>query len=135
MTDSLSRERRSENMRRIRGKGTAPEMKVRRAVYAMGYRYRLHVKDLPGKPDLVFRKLRKAIFVHGCFWHQHSRCRDGQMPKSRTEYWVPKLASNVERDKRNLRSLRKQGWKVLVIWDCQTQDERQMLRILDTFLA
>src|SRR6185312_3237550 len=134
MADRLSPERRSENMRRIRSKGTKPEMIVRRLLYGMGYRYRLHARELPGKPDIVFRNLRKAIFVHGCFWHQHSKCSDGRLPAARPEYWVPKLAGNIARDQKYLRSLRREGWKVLVIWDCKTQDEQELTKTLRAFL-
>ena len=113
-------------MAAIVSKDTKPELAVRQAVYGMGYRYRLHSKQLPGKPDLVFGKLRKVIFVHGCFWHQHAkaRCLDGRRPKSNTGYWNPKLEGNVARDKRNRVALKKAGWDVLVIWDCETQLNR-----------
>ncbi len=117
--DALTRTQRSENMRRIRSKDTAPEMLVRSLVHGMGYRYRLHAKDLPGRPDLVFRSRKKAIFVHGCFWHQHSGCRDGRLPVSRQEYWGPKLSRNVERDLLHRNSLVRMGWKVLVVWECE----------------
>lgn len=106
---------RSENMRRIRSKDTRPEMAVRRIVHGLGYRYRLHRKDIPGKPDLVFPRHRKVIFVHGCFWHQHPGCQDGRLPKSNTSYWGPKLKRNVERDKTALAELSSLGWEVLVI--------------------
>lgn len=136
MTDKISPERRSENMRRIRAKDMKPEMLVRRLVHSMGYRYRLHRKDLPGKPDLVFGPRRKVIFVHGCFWHQHSdpNCLDGRMPKSRTEYWKPKLCRNVERDVENSNNLQQQGWQVLTIWECECTDERNLSRKLQLFL-
>ena len=103
--DKLTPERRSENMRRIKSKGMKPELAVRKIVHGMGYRYRLHRKDLPGKPDLVFGPARKAIFVHGCFWHQHTECREGRPPGSNTGYWGPKLARNIERDAGNLARL------------------------------
>ena len=109
----------SQIMRAVASKDTAPEMQVRRAVHAMGFRYRLHVADLPGKPDLVFPRLRKVIFVHGCFWHQH-RCKRGRRkPKSRQDYWDAKLARNVARDRSHRRKLRRAGWRVLVVWECQ----------------
>jgi DNA mismatch endonuclease (patch repair protein) len=92
---------------------------VRRLVHGMGYRYRLHVSTLPGKPDMVFHRLRKIIDVRGCFWHQHKGCIDSHIPKSRIEYWGPKLARNKERDKKNLRALRQQGWEVLTLWECE----------------
>ena len=119
MTDKLSPERRSENMRNIRSRDTSPEMIVRRLVHNMGFRYRLHVSSLPGKPDLVLARLRKIIEVRGCFWHQHPGCIDSHIPKSRVEYWRPKLAGNRKRDKDHENELRKMGWKVLTIWECE----------------
>ncbi len=130
--DTISPERRSENMRRIRGKDTRPELVVRRALFAMGYRYRLHSAKLPGKPDLVFPSQRKVIFVHGCFWHNHShvRCKIARFPKSNSNYWAEKLMRNVQRDTERRAELRKIGWKALVIWECQTRSiERQLARI------
>lgn len=120
-------------MRAIKAKDTAPELAVRRLAHSMGYRFRLHLKDLPGKPDLVFSKHKKVIFVHGCFWHQHpiERCADGRRPKSNTGYWDIKLARNIERDERNQIKLEELGWQVLVIWECETaraEDVRNMLR-------
>jgi DNA mismatch endonuclease, patch repair protein len=108
-------------MAAIKSVGMKPEMIVRSMAHGMGYRYRLHAKDLPGKPDLVFRVRNKAIFVHGCFWHQHQNpaCRDGRMPKSNLGYWAPKLARNVARDERNLKALKAMGWKTLVLWECE----------------
>jgi DNA mismatch endonuclease (patch repair protein) len=134
MTDSLNSSRRSENMRRIRAKDTKPEMVVRRLLHSLGYRYRLHVRDLPGKPDVVFRKLKRAIFVHGCFWHQHGECREGRLPGTRPEYWVPKLARNVERDQRHAQLLGEAGWQVLTLWECQIGDLKALERTLRTFL-
>ncbi len=106
-------------MSRVRGKDTRPELRVRRLVFAMGYRYRLHDGTLPGRPDLVFRARRKAIFVHGCFWHRHARCALTRTPKSRVRFWSEKFAGNLRRDQRNLRALRARGWRVLVVWECQ----------------
>ena len=105
----------------IRSTGMRPEMLVRSLVHRMGYRFRLHAKDLPGKPDLVFRPRKKVIFVHGCFWHQHQKeaCKDGRQPKSNTGYWSQKLARNMERDAANTARLRASGWKVLVLWECE----------------
>lgn len=117
--DRISPEARSLNMSRIRSKDSRPEMAVRRALHALGFRYRLHVPGLPGKPDLVFPKLRKLIFVNGCFWHRHS-CSNGRLPSTRPEFWLEKLNSNRARDLRNLRKLRRLGWKCLVVWECQT---------------
>lgn len=132
--DKLTPERRSENMRRIKSKGMKPEMLVRRLVHALGYRYRLHRKDLPGKPDLVFGPRRKAIFVHGCFWHQHADCREGRPPGSNTAYWSPKLKRNVERDAEHLAGLKAQGWDTLVIWECETKDAKALAQHLKKFL-
>jgi DNA mismatch endonuclease (patch repair protein) len=101
----------------------------------MGYRFRLHRKDLPGKPDLVFPSLRKAIFVHGCFWHQHSACREGRLPGSRADYWGPKLARNQERDRENLANLDLLGWDALVIWECETNDKPNLQQRIRAFLG
>lgn len=118
MVDTISIKRRSENMRRIKSKGTKPEIIVRRLVHSMGFRFRLHAAELPGRPDLVFPGLKKLIEVNGCFWHQHRGCIDSRIPKSRVEYWRPKLRKNVRRDKRNLTLRRKLGWRQLVLWEC-----------------
>lgn len=134
MADNLSSARRSENMRRIRSADTKPEIVVRRAVYGLGYRYRLHGRSLPGRPDLVLTRQGKVIFVHGCFWHQHARCIDGHVPRTNEPYWGPKLARNTERDRENLRSLRKLGWKCLVVWECETGNLGQLIQRLTTFL-
>lgn len=112
---------RSANMRAIRSKDMRPELAVRSLVHKMGYRFRLHRSDLPGKPDLVFVSRRKAIFVHGCYWHGHS-CKLAHAPKSNTEYWGPKLQRNRARDRKNLRSLRRQGWTPFVIWECELKN-------------
>jgi DNA mismatch endonuclease, patch repair protein len=132
--DTISAERRSENMRRIKSKGMKPEMAVRRLVHGMGYRYRLHVAELPGKPDLVFPSRWRIIEVRGCFWHQHPGCIDGRIPKSRTKYWVPKLRRNEDRDKENCRKLRVLGWNVLVIWECAVGDPERLRARLRRFL-
>lgn len=135
--DTISRQRRSENMRQIRSRDMKPEMVVRRLTHGLGYRYRLHVKDLPGKPDLVFPSRGKVIFVNGCFWHQHqaSRCPISRRPKSNRDYWLPKLDANVARDKANKKKLRTMGWKVLVLWECWAENldtlERRLVRFLD----
>lgn len=113
---------RSEVMARVRSKGSRPEMLVRRTVHGLGYRFRLHARDLPGSPDLVFRPRRKVIFVHGCFWHGHS-CTAGQrQPKSRKEFWLPKLARNAERDAEALEALAEGGWDAMVVWECELAD-------------
>jgi len=122
--DTLTPEQRSERMGRIHGRNTTPEAVVRRVVSGLGYRYRLHVGRLPGRPDLVFAGRRKVIFVHGCFWHRHrgTRCSLARLPKSRLDFWLPKLEANSKRDRRNLAALRRAGWQVLVIWECQLRD-------------
>lgn len=135
MADKISSERRSENMRRIKSKDTKPELAARQLLFKAGYRYRLHRKDLPGKPDIVFAKANKAIFVHGCFWHGHENCVDGRIPKSRTDYWPSKIAGNKARDERNQGLLKEQGWEVLVIWECETRNlnylEKKLLAFTD----
>ncbi|TAN21295.1 MAG: DNA mismatch endonuclease Vsr [Acidobacteria bacterium] len=133
--DTISRTARSRNMARIRSKDTQPELAVRSAAHRLGYRFRLHRHDLPGTPDLVFPGLRKAIFVHGCFWHCHARCVDGRFPKSRKSYWTPKLLGNQLRDRRNARRLREQGWSVSVIWECETARSRRLEHRLQGVLS
>ena len=117
--DSLSKEKRSWNMSRVKSKNTAPEMRVRSALHCAGYRFRLHVKDLPGKPDIVLPKYKTVIFVHGCFWHRHTNCSDATLPKTNTQFWEQKLQGNVDRDKKEQDELKKLGWQVVVIWECQ----------------
>ena len=121
-------------MRRIRATNTSPELTVRRLAYAMGFRYRLHVQGLPGRPDLVFSRLRKIILVHGCFWHLHEGCKEAHIPKTRLRYWRPKLTGNKRRDLENINKLRKLGWRVLVIWECQTVRTTVLTRRLNAFL-
>jgi len=134
MTDVLTPEQRSKCMSRIKSTDTKPEMTVRRLVHGMGYRYRLHKKDLPGKPDMVFPRLNKIIFVHGCFWHMH-KCKYGKVvPKKNHDFWHKKRLSNVERDKRNIKSLKKSGWDVLVIWECWTKDTEKLQERIREFL-
>lgn len=128
--DRVTSGQRSENMRRIRSKDTTPEMEVRRLVHGMGFRYRLHVHDLPGRPDLVFARLRKIIQVHGCFWHHHQSCPQAHVPKSRVRYWKAKLAANRRRDAETEIQLREQGWDVLTLWACElTQLKDVALRV------
>lgn len=119
-------------MSRVRSKDTKPEMIVRRMIHGMGYRYRLHQKSLPGKPDLVFSSRRKIIFIHGCFWHRHQQCSFARLPKSHLDYWLPKLDGNLERDNSNCENLRKQGWDVMVLWECELLDkERLSMKIIE----
>lgn len=125
---------RSSNMRRIRDRDTIPELLVRRLTHGMGYRYRLHCKDLPGKPDLVFASRRKVIFVHECFWHQHNACKAGRVPTSNTGYWAPKLLRNVTRDAEARGRLEAVGWKVMVVWECETKDQPALVGKLRRFL-
>lgn len=130
MVDSLSPKERSEIMARVRSKNMRPELVVRKLVFALGYRYRLHAKDLSGHPDLVFRPRKKIIFVNGCFWHRHSNCVLARMPKSRLDFWEPKLEGNRLRDQKNNQELAREGWKVLTIWECELKDMARLgLRI------
>lgn len=130
MTDRLSRKRRSWNMSRIRDKDTAPERLVRSALHRAGYRFRLHSKKLPGRPDVVLPRYRTVVFVHGCFWHRHKGCRYAYTPKSRVAFWNAKFDSNVERDRRNARELRRLGWKVVTVWECEAdRPGRWLLRL------
>ncbi len=128
---------RSENMRRIKSKGMKPELAVRRLVHGLGYRYRLHRKDLPGKPDLVFGPARKVIFVHGCFWHEHDdpACPDGRVLRSNQDYWRPKLARNKERDAASVAALQAAGWSVLIVWECETADQEALKARVTRFLS
>jgi DNA mismatch endonuclease (patch repair protein) len=127
-------ETRSRIMRAVKGKNTTPEMMVRRLAHAMGYRYRLHRDDLPGKPDLVFPKFHKAIFVHGCFWHGHGCARGARIPAQNREYWLKKIGRNRERDRATITALTKLGWKITVLWECDLRDEARLRRVLSRFL-
>ncbi|MDI1240802.1 MAG: very short patch repair endonuclease [bacterium] len=124
---------RSEIMSSVKGKNTGPELKVRRLVHRMGYRFRLHRRNLPGSPDVVLPGRKKVIFVNGCFWHDHS-CRRGDLPKTNTEYWRQKFERNKDRDSRNLEELRKLGWETLVIWSCELRDSLRIEAVLRSFL-
>lgn len=133
--DRMTPEQRHTCMSHIRGKDTAPEWVVRRMVYAMGFRYRLHVKGLPGKPDLVLPRHRKIIFVHGCFWHAHG-CRPARRPPAtHKRFWKEKFAKNVQRDQQALRDLWQAGWQVLVVWECETKDPGRLRALLSAFFA
>lgn len=121
-------------MARIRAKDTKPELLVRRMVHRMGFRFRLHRANLPGKPDLVFASRRRVIFVHGCFWHLHSPCRHYRYPQSGLDFWGPKLEANRRRDRVTRVALRRLGWRVLVVWECQTRDKKAVERRLRSFL-
>lgn len=132
--DTLTPSQRSERMRRIRGKDTAPEMAVRRLVHQMGFRYRLHARHLPGAPDLILPRHGKAIFVHGCFWHLHMVCKQVRVPKSRVAFWQEKLNGNRQRDRRNRRLLQSMGWRVLVVWECETKKPDRLFAKISSFL-
>jgi len=122
-------------MAAIRGKDSKPEKIVRRVAHRLGYRFRLHRRDLPGKPDIVFPRLRKIVLVHGCFWHQHPGCSGATRPATRPEFWIPKLDANRARDRRISRELRSLGWKLLILWECQTPDRRRLAKRLSVFLS
>jgi DNA mismatch endonuclease (patch repair protein) len=125
---------RSENMRRIRSKDMRPELTVRSLVHRMGYRFRLHRKDLPGKPDMVFASRQKVIFVHGCYWHGHD-CKRAHNPKSNLDYWTPKLARNRDRDEKNQQALEFAGWKVFVVWECEVSSDEILGKRIRAFLG
>jgi DNA mismatch endonuclease (patch repair protein) len=137
MPDTLTPAERSARMSRVRGKDTGPELIVRRLVHALGYRYRLHKKGLPGRPDVVFPGRRKIIFVHGCFFHRHPNpaCRLARLPKSRLGFWVPKLEANRARDLRNEAALAVDGWRVLIVWECELPHKGELIRRLVGFLG
>lgn len=134
MIDHVSKEKRSEIMKRIGGKDTTPELMVRKLIYSLGFRYRLHGKELPGKPDLVFSGRKKVIFVHGCFWHGHN-CKKGKPPKTNLDYWLPKLNENQARDARNQKLLESMGWQVLVLWQCEINDTNNLKETISHFLV
>lgn len=126
MTDVHSKEVRSYNMSRIKGKDTKPELLVRKFLFAQGFRYRLHDKKLPGKPDIVLPKYKTVIFIHGCFWHGHKGCRYYVIPKTRTEWWLSKINANEVKDSANTDKLKQENWKVIVLWECELKpDKRQ----------
>lgn len=133
MADNRTPQQRRQTMQAIPSKDTLPERVVRRMLHSRGYRYRLHPASLPGKPDIVFPSRRKAIFVHGCFWHRHG-CKYGKLPKSRQDYWRPKLEANRERDSQKEAELRTLGWSVLTVWQCETRSPEKLLPKLLRFL-
>jgi DNA mismatch endonuclease (patch repair protein) len=135
MVDSIDQVARSAVMARVRGKNTRPELIVRKLVFAAGYRYRLHVRSLPGSPDLVFPGRKKVIFVHGCFWHRHDNCNLARMPKSRVEFWSDKLNGNKARDERSYEALRHAGWRVHVVWECELGDLAALEDTIRAFLG
>ncbi|WP_088158266.1 very short patch repair endonuclease [Achromobacter xylosoxidans] len=135
MTDTLSPADRSLRMSKIRAKNTKPEMLVRCLIYGAGYRYRLHDGRILGKPDLVFKRRRKLIFINGCFWHHHESCVLARFPKTNQEFWVKKLCANKARDEGNYERLRNDGWGVLVVWECELRDPKKVLSRIEDFLG
>jgi DNA mismatch endonuclease (patch repair protein) len=133
--DHVDQAKRSLIMAAVHSKNTKPELVVRKLVFGMGYRYRLHSAKLPGKPDLVFPGRHKVIFVHGCFWHRHKGCRYATSPKTRVDFWEAKFGANVARDKRTNRELKELGWSVLTVWQCQLKEPEKLARKLDDFLS
>lgn len=131
VADTLSPARRSWNMSRIKARDTHPERVVRSVLHGLGFRFRLHGRALPGRPDVVLPKYRAVVFVHGCFWHRHQRCAFAYNPKSNVDFWTKKFAENVERDQRKARALRASGWKVITVWECQTRDRKRLTARLD----
>ena len=134
MTDHLNKTERSWNMSRIKGIDTKPEMKVRRLLYSMGYRYRLHKNNLPGKPDIIIEKYKLIIQVHGCYWHRHQNCKLAYNPKSRVEFWQKKFDDNVSRDNKVKRELLSLGYSVYTIWECETRDTQQLSNCIRNIL-
>lgn len=135
MADTLSPTERSERMSRVRSRDTGPERSLRRLLTDLGYRYRLQYANAPGRPDVAFPGRRKAIWMHGCFWHRHPGCRNARLPKSRREFWVPKLEGNRRRDLATQREARRQGWRTLVAWECELRNPGRLSRRLVEFLA
>lgn len=135
MSDHLSSAQRTANMRAVRSTNTSPEIRVRRIAHKLGYRFRLHRRDLPGKPDLSFSGKRKAVFVNGCFWHQHQGCRRATIPQTNSDFWSRKLARNVARDLAQVLALRQLGWNSLVVWECEIKNEKSLAGRLKRFLA
>ena len=134
MTETVTKEKRSEIMRKVPQKNTKPELFVRKLTYRLGYRYRLHRRDIPGTPDLAFIGRRKVIFVHGCFWHAHENCKYSRPPKSNTEFWLPKLARNKARDEATSKQLSEQGWDVLTIWECELKAPEKLEEKISRFI-
>ena len=133
--DTITKEQRSSNMSKIRSKDTLPELLVRKTLWQMGYRYRLHYKKLPGKPDIVIVKHKIAVFVHGCFWHRHKNCIEASRPKTNQEYWEAKINKNIERDKKYKKEIEKLGWKVITVWECSIKhDIEKNIAVLRTLM-
>jgi DNA mismatch endonuclease (patch repair protein) len=135
MTDKVSSKKRSWMMGRIKSKNTAPELQLRKFIFSMGFRYRVHYKKLPGSPDIVFLGRKKVIFVHGCFWHGHPNCKASKLPETHIEFWKNKISSNQERDINNVKKLENMGWKVLIVWQCELKEISNMTDKIRAFLA
>jgi DNA mismatch endonuclease, patch repair protein len=133
--DRITPERRSWNMSRIQGRNTAPERRVRSLLHRCGFRFSLRRKDLPGKPDVVLPRFQTAVFVHGCFWHRHAGRRNAVLPKTRSDFWFRKLSGSVERDRQNVRDLKKLGWRVLIVWECELKEVAAVTRRVKRFLG
>ena len=127
-------EQRSRNMSAIKSKNTKPEITVRKLLHSMGYRFRLHKKDLPGSPDIVLPKYKTVIFVHGCFWHRHQNCKYASNPKTRREFWEKKFKENIERDKKNQEKLKNLGWKTKIVWECEIKKQDKLIKKIEDFL-
>jgi DNA mismatch endonuclease, patch repair protein len=134
MPDVFSKEKRSRIMSRIKGKDTKPEKLVRSLLHRMGYRFRLHVRDLPGNPDIVLPRHRKIVFMNGCFWHGHPNCKRAKLPETNRPFWEEKIGKNMKRDRSTLRKLRKTGWRVLVVWQCEMRDKTMLENSLRRFM-
>jgi DNA mismatch endonuclease (patch repair protein) len=133
--DRLTKEQRSVNMSKIRSKDTLPEIRIRKALWRMGYRYRLHYKQLPGKPDIVITKQKIVIFVHGCFWHRHENCIEASRPKTNSAYWETKINKNIERDKKHQEGIKQMGYKIFIIWECEVKKNiEENIKLLDKLL-
>lgn len=130
MADVFTKKKRSEVMSRIRAKNTKPELLIRQFLFSQGFRYRLHQKNLPGKPDIVLKKYSTVVLINGCFWHGHTNCKIFKMPKSRQDYWIPKIEGNISRHSKHIRELKRLGWKVIVIWECQLKKNKLDLTLM-----
>ena len=135
MADRISEQQRSYNMSRVKSANTEPELRVRRLIHAMGYRYRLHDRSLPGTPDVVFSRKKKAIFIHGCFWHQHDNCPGSRRPASNQDFWNTKLDRNLQRDSQNQQRLTERGWDFLIVWECELRDIPALRSRIQGFLG
>lgn len=134
MADKFPKNVRSKVMSRIRSRDTKPEKLVRSIMHSLGFRFRLYDKNMPGRPDLVLKKYQTAVFVNGCFWHQHPGCKKSVVPKSNRAYWLPKLAKNVDRDKKNIEIIENQGWRCLILWECETKNHESLQIKIQTFM-